>query len=86
MTRWHPTGTVTVTSVECDSEVDFLRYLNAWNRLGDGLFLYTVNRGHAPKGHAALDHSGVRIMVSAKRSPAKLRRDGGWWTPLEAGT
>ncbi len=80
-----PTGLVTKLFVECDSEVDFFRHLNAWNLMGKGVYLYTI-KGHAPKGHAAHDFNSSRTVTAARRDPNKVHQDGGWWTNLQKAT
>ena len=78
-----PTGLVTELSVECESEVDFLRHLNMWNRMGKSVYLYLA-AGHPPMAHAAHDFKSSRTVVAARRDPNKVYQDGGWWTNLKA--
>ena len=78
----HPTGLVSELFVECESEVDFLRHLNMWNRMGKGIYLY-LTADHAPKAHAAHDFKSTRTVTAARRDPNKVHQDGGWWTNLQ---
>ena len=73
-----PTGTVTETECECMNEMDFLRFLNQWNHVGGGSYLYVglnISRGSA----AAHDFKSS-VMVSHERSAKSVADAGGYWT------
>lgn len=75
-----PTGTVTETEAEFDSETDFLRFLNRWNREGNGVYQYTSTDVIATKGHAGQNFRN-RITISQKRDISTVFAEGGYWTP-----
>jgi len=82
-TIYYPTGSVSITSGEFDSEVDFFRHLNYWNRQAQGMYLYTTDY-HFPVGSAALDIDNMSIIYSGTRNPHRVFEEDGWWTPLSS--
>jgi len=82
-----PTGRVSVTEGHFDSEADFLRFINKWNILGGGLYMYTARDPiHSPKGHVAHDFKSQRILSQGERNPNDVYTAGGFWTPVTSPT
>ncbi len=82
-TIYYPTGSVTITSGEFDSEVDFFRHLNYWNKQAKGMYLYTADYLF-PVGCAALDIDNMTLVYPGTRNPHRVYEEAGWWTPLSS--
>lgn len=78
-----PTGVITETEVEADSEADFCVYLNDWNRTGNGIYRFVSANHISPRGHIAHMFKETATIQEAKRTLSDVNDAGGYWTDYE---